>query len=89
MIDDWRKVLSAQVPDARHVLRQLFKKPLTFVLRPEERIYEFMGRPVSGRCCRVLVIPTSVASPSTPSWNQILAFLREMARLRDMPGFAA
>jgi len=29
------------------------------------------------------------SSPSIPSWNQILVFLQQMARLRETEGFAA
>jgi hypothetical protein len=32
---------------------------------------------------------SGMASPSIPSWNQILSFLQQMAQLREIPGSAA
>jgi hypothetical protein len=34
-------------------------------------------------------VTQGVASPSIPSWNQILSFLRQMAQLRELAGSAA
>ena len=34
-------------------------------------------------------VVTNLASPTVPSWNQILAFLKQMAELREIAGSAA
>jgi hypothetical protein len=35
------------------------------------------------------VIAQTMASPSTPAWNQIASFLEAMRQLKDSTGFAA
>ena len=66
--------------------------PLRFTPVNDEwrRGYAFEGVIALDRLLAAVVdLPTKVASPSIPSWNQIAEFLESMRRLRDSTGFAA
>ena len=60
----WRQVLTAQVPDARQMLRQLLKQPVAFTPRAEDGVYAFQGVACLGDLLAGVILPTSVASPS-------------------------
>ena len=79
-------VLSAksggEVPTTRQWLREVRIGPLK--LTPEGSVYRLEGELAMGALLSGIAgLPTVVASPSIPSWNQMHAFLQEMRRLRE------
>ena len=87
-LDDWRGLLRRHVPQARQILRKLLVDRVVFTPRTDH--YEFVGPWTLGKLVSGVVdLPQGMASPSTPSWNQILAWLREMAELRESRVVAA
>ena len=82
---DWRGLLLRNVPEARALLRLMLPDPIIFTpdALGERRGYRFRARVHVGRLISGVVDPTSVASPTIPSWNQISEFLTSMRRLRD------
>jgi hypothetical protein len=79
-VADYRKLLLGHVPQAQQILRRLVVGKLTFTPKLNGD-YEFAGkgtvRPLLSGVIRKL------ASPSTPSWNQITTWLRSFADLRN------
>jgi len=76
-----------QRPNGRALLREVLVGPLRFV--PQERRYRFEGEAAIGRLLTgVMGVPIYVASPAVSSWNQVQAFLQQMARLRESIGIA-
>ena len=91
---DWRGLLTRNVESGRDVLRTLLVGPLNFtpVIEARRRGYVFEGAIALDRLVAgVITLPTltGVASPSIPSWNQILKWLRDMQNLRESAGHAA
>jgi len=78
-IDDYRKLLRGHVPQMQQILRRLIVGKLTFTPKLNGD-YEFTGR---GTVRPLLSgVTRKLASPTPPSWNQLVAFLRDMERLR-------
>ncbi len=88
---DWQDALRAHVPQARQLFRKLLVGPLMFtpIIEARRRGYRFEGEVSIGKLLTGLVDTTFVASPSIPSWNQILAFLQQMGQLLELAGSAA
>ena len=83
-------MLSGHVPQGRQVIRKLLVGSIR--LFPNQQVgrgYRFEATVSFGRFLQGFIDPTSVASQSTPSWNQILSFLQQMAQLRESAGSAA
>jgi site-specific DNA recombinase len=91
---DWREVLRGpHIAQARQVLQHLITLPIR-VLGPAPAFVtpgDLRGHwEASTRPGGLLVgLVQSVASPSSPSWNQITSFLESMRRLRDVLAPAA
>ncbi len=101
-VGTWRALLNGSTVDARQMLREVLEAPLRF--ERDGKTYRFSGPVATGKLIAGVVLPTkgasprggdrgrqptSVASPTLPSWNQIADFLERMQKLRDSQGFAA
>jgi len=87
-LDDWRGLLRRHVPQARQILRKLLVDRVVFTPRTDH--YEFVGPWTLGKLVSGVVdLPQGMASLRTPSWNQIMVWLREMAELRESGVVAA
>ena len=83
-------MLSGHVTQGRQVIRKLLVGSIR--LFPNQQVgrgYRFEATVSFGRFLQGFIDPTSVVSQSTPSWNQILSFLQQMAQLRESAGSAA
>lgn len=87
-LGEWRSLLQDRAAHGRRLLKQLIVGRLDLTPNLEDRYYDFRG---TGTLVPVIagVVPQSVASLSTPSWNQIVTFLESMRQLRNFSGFAA
>lgn len=82
---DWRTILRGpHIAQARVVLQHLLELPIRVHNEPKPK-WMAAARPEG----LTVGLIQSVASLSTPSWNQILSFLRQMAQLRETAGSAA
>jgi len=87
--DDWRRVLVGEPEHARPILTTLLDGRVTFTPTGRPKHWEMHGTgTLSGLFSRE-IFPLGMASPSTPSWNQIADFLDTMRKLREATGFAA
>ena len=87
-LNDWRALLHRHIPQARQILRKLLVERVVFT--PKTDHYEFVGTWTLGKLVSGVVnLPQGMASLSMPSWNRILAWLREMAALQDSGIIAA
>jgi hypothetical protein len=84
--EEWKALLWKHAPIARQMVRKLVNGRIVFTPDRASRRYTFLTLTnfFSGMVC-----PQAVASPSTPSWNQIEEFLRRMNDLKEIVGFAA
>ena len=86
-LDDWQGLLSRNVAEARPLLDLVLADRIGFT-PTADRCYQ-LTVPIVFDCVLRAAVPDlrglqdRVASPSTPSWNQIMVWLREMARLRE------
>jgi hypothetical protein len=72
---------------ARQMVKKLLDGPLLFTAK--DGYFEFEGVGTLAEIMASDGVATMVASPSIPSWNQLLTWLREMQALRESSGNAA
>ena len=92
-LDDWQGLLSGNVAEARPLLHLVLADRIGFT-PTADRGYQLTVPVVFDRVLTAAVpdlrgLQDRVASLSTPSWNQIMAWLREMAELRESGVVAA
>jgi hypothetical protein len=78
-------MLSGHVTQGRQVIRKLLVGSIR--LFPNQQVgrgYRFEATVSFGRFLQGFVDPTSVASPTIPTWNQVSGFLAEMQGLRSV-----
>lgn len=90
-LSDWQGLLRGEVQEARQTLRALLPGRIEFTPAEQDghRIYRYRGTFSVGPLLAGVIDPQALASLSTPSWNQIMAWLREMAELRESGAVAA
>jgi hypothetical protein len=83
-------LLLGDIAQARQGFRELLTTPILFrpFVENGRRGIRFEGKIGLAGILGGEVV-TKLASPSIPSWNQILSFLQEMAKLRDIAASAA
>jgi hypothetical protein len=82
---EWRATMRREAPEARLVLREVIADRLA--LAPEERhgkrVYGYRGTFSFGGLFEGLMLgPRALASPISPSWNQMTGWLRAVDSLR-------
>jgi DNA invertase Pin-like site-specific DNA recombinase len=87
----WREMFGRHVQLSRQALQKLLLDKIVCTVKDDGggRYYELRARLSFGRIFSGILCPSGMASPSIPSWNQILAWLREMQSLRESANHAA
>ena len=89
-LSDWRGLLRGEVQEARQILRALLQDRIEFTPSEQDghRIYRYRGTFTIGPLLAGVLDPQALASHAELSWNQAIAWLRNMAALRENPVFA-